>query len=100
MTETTARVGGVETVISLGGDLDLGRLLDGKEFLQLGLTVTEQTTAVILYTGGTTAPKGFMLSHENVNAAIHTVVFNDDPRLKTGHSAFCRSTMSSAKCIS
>jgi long-chain acyl-CoA synthetase len=70
--------GGVETVISSGGDLALPRLLEtgSRDFEAVDRDRTD--TAVILYTGGTTGiPKGVMLSHENINAAIHTVVFNE-----------------------
>ena len=69
---------GVETVISPGGDLDLRRLVDQGRASFEAVDRDRTDTAVILYTGGTTGiPKGVMLSHENVNAAIHTVVFNE-----------------------
>jgi long-chain acyl-CoA synthetase len=70
--------GGVETVISPAGDLPLPRLVEkgSRDFEAVDRDRTD--TAVILYTGGTTGiPKGVMLSHENINAAIHTVVFNE-----------------------
>jgi long-chain acyl-CoA synthetase len=70
--------GGVETVISPGGDLDLRRLVEQGRGAFEAVDRDRTDTAVILYTGGTTGiPKGVMLSHENVNAAIHTVVFNE-----------------------
>jgi long-chain acyl-CoA synthetase len=70
--------GGIETVISPGGDLDFQRLLEMGKNSFAARDRDRTDTAVILYTGGTTGtPKGVMLSHENVNAAIHTVVFNE-----------------------
>ena len=72
---------GLETVISPGGDLDFSKLLKRGDRAFKTLDRERSDTAVILYTGGTTgAPKGVMLSHENINAAIHTVVFNERSR--------------------
>jgi long-chain acyl-CoA synthetase len=70
--------GAVQTVISPGGELDLPELTERGEPRFQAVDRDRTDTAVILYTGGTTGtPKGVMLSHENVNAAIHTVVFNE-----------------------
>jgi long-chain acyl-CoA synthetase len=70
--------GGVETIISPGGDLPFQQLLEKGSGSFKALDRERSDTAVILYTGGTTGiPKGVMLSHENINAAIHTVVFNE-----------------------
>lgn len=47
-------------------------------------------TATSLNTGVTTAtdtPKGVMLSHESINAAIHTVILHE--RSNENHRALC-----------
>jgi long-chain acyl-CoA synthetase len=70
--------GGIELVISPGGDLDFQRLLEMGADSFRALDRERTDTAAVLYTGGTTGtPKGVMLSHENINAAIHTVVYNE-----------------------
>jgi long-chain acyl-CoA synthetase len=68
----------LEKIISPQGDMDFPHLLElgSESFTALDRDRTD--TAAILYTGGTTGiPKGVLLSHENINAAIHTVVFNE-----------------------
>lgn len=77
--EGFAAQAGIERVICPGGDLDFAGLLalaGGR-----GLRAVERDrddVAAVLYTGGTTGlPKGVMLSHHNINAAIHNVCYQE-----------------------
>ncbi|MBN2123939.1 MAG: AMP-binding protein [Deltaproteobacteria bacterium] len=70
--------GALEKIISPGGDMRLDELLKIGSGGFRSLDRDRADTAAILYTGGTTGiPKGVELSHENINAAIHTVVHNE-----------------------
>jgi long-chain acyl-CoA synthetase len=72
----TARV--VEKMICRGGDIAFEELLSEGSPSFKAVQRERTDNAVVLYTGGTTGnPKGVMLSHENINAAIHTVVYNE-----------------------
>ncbi len=66
----------LQTIVCDGGDLSFNRLTaQGVQTFQ-ALDRQRWDTAAILYTGGTTGvPKGVMLSHANINAAIHGVMF-------------------------
>ncbi|MGD8645198.1 MAG: AMP-binding protein [Desulfobacterales bacterium] len=68
----------LEKIIYPEGDLSLEKLLNSGQSVYQAVDAERTDTAAILYTGGTTGiPKGVMLSHENINAAIHTVVHHE-----------------------
>lgn len=69
---------GLEKIICPDGDLDMQQLTERGSASFKALDRDREDVAAILYTGGTTGtPKGVMLSHENINTAIHNVVFNE-----------------------
>ncbi|MBW1723219.1 MAG: AMP-binding protein [Deltaproteobacteria bacterium] len=68
----------LEKIIAPASEVTLQELIDGGKGDFKALDRDRTDTAVVLYTGGTTgAPKGVELSHENINAAINTIVFNE-----------------------
>ena len=70
--------GYLEKIICPAGDLDMLQLTRSGSASFKALDRDREDVAVILYTGGTTGtPKSVMLSHENINAAIQNVVFNE-----------------------
>ena len=65
-------------IICPEGDLSIEKLVNSGEGVFKAVDAERTDTAVILYTGGTTGiPKGVMLSHENINAAIYGVILQE-----------------------
>jgi long-chain acyl-CoA synthetase len=68
----------VEHIIGEGCELEMKPFLDMGTGSFRAVDRDRSDTAAVLFTGGTTGiPKGVMLSHENINSAIHNVVFNE-----------------------
>jgi long-chain acyl-CoA synthetase len=67
----------LDKVISPQGDMDFEQLSNMGSGSFRAIDRDRSDTAAILYTGGTTGtPKGVMLTHENINTAIQSVVFD------------------------
>ncbi|MDR3570134.1 MAG: AMP-binding protein [Syntrophobacteraceae bacterium] len=70
--------GVLDHIIGKGCELEMKALLEMGTGSFQAVSRDRSDTAAILFTGGTTGiPKGVMLSHENINTAIHNVVFNE-----------------------
>ncbi len=104
--------GFLEKVICPGGDISLDRLMETGSPNFKAMERDRSDTVAILYTGGTTGvPKGVMLTHENINSTILTVVYDENSNEKDralcflpfnhvfGQNHIMNSTILSAGCL-
>lgn len=102
----------LEKIICPGGDISLEKLMETGTDTFEAMERDRNDTAAILYTGGTTGnPKGVMLTHENINSTILTVVYDESSNEKDralcflpfnhvfGQNHIMNSTILSAGCL-
>ena len=102
----------LEKIICPNGDMPLEKMMEKGSGSYKAIERNRNDTVAILYTGGTTGnPKGVMLTHENINSSILTVVYDENSSEKDralcflpfnhvfGQNHIMNSTILSAGCL-